>query len=52
MITGEIRRRAESRNMYKGPMDKDNGRRGGLNVRSGGWARQGRVMGENGNNYN
>ena len=32
-MKGEIRRKAKSRNMYKGSMDKDNRGRGGLNVR-------------------
>ena len=39
----------QSRNMCKGPMDNDNGRgvgTEGLNVGSGGWVGQGRVMGE------
>ena len=52
MITGEIRRRAESRNMYKGPMDKDKRVRGGLNVVGGGWVRQRRIKGEKRDNYN
>ena len=44
---GERRGRVKSRNMYKGPMDKDSlgGGVGRLNV-GGGWAWQGRVMGE------
>ena len=33
-------------------MDKDNRERGGLNVESGGWVGQARVMGENGDNCN
>ena len=49
---GERRGRVKSRNMYKGPMDKDNRERGGLNVESGGWVGQVRVMGENGDNCN
>ena len=47
---GEIRGMVKSRNMYKGPMDKDNGR-GGLNV-GGEWIGQGRIVGRNGDNYN
>ena len=49
---GERRGRFKSRNLYKGPMDKDNLAGGGLNVRGGGWVEQGRVMGENGDNCN
>lgn len=33
-------------------MDKDNGDRGGLNMGHGGWVGLGRLMGENGDNYN
>ena len=40
---GERRGRVKSRNMYEGPMDKDNGV-GGLHVGEGEWAGQGRAM--------
>ena len=41
------RGRIKSRNIYKGPKDKDyGGGRGGLNVGGGEWVWQGRVMGE------
>ena len=42
-ITGERKGRVKSRNMYKGPMDKDNGE-GRTECGSGGWLGQGRVM--------
>ena len=48
---GERRERVKSKNMYKGPMDKDKvgGRlEGGGRIECGGrWAGQGRVKGEN-----
>lgn len=46
---GERRGRVKSVNMYKGPMDKDNGE-GGLKVEDGGRGGQGRVMGGNRDN--
>ena len=50
-IMGERRERVKSKNMYKGPMDKDKvgGRlEGGGRIECGGrWAGQGRVKGEN-----
>ena len=42
---GETRGKVKLRNMYKGPMDKDNSG-GGFNMGCGGWVGQGRVMGE------
>ena len=42
----ERRGRVKLRNMYKGPMDKDNRVGRELNVGGGGWIRQGRVMEE------
>ena len=39
------------RNRYKGPRDKDKGG-GALNVGEERWVGQGKVMGENGDNYN
>ena len=48
---GERRGRVKSRNMYKGPMDKDNSE-GRLNVGEEGWLGQGRVMEEKGVNCN
>ena len=43
-ITGEIRRRVYSRNIYKAPMDVDN--RVGMDCGSEGLVVQGRAMGE------
>ena len=42
---GERRGKVKSRNMYKGPMDEDNGG-GGLNVGGWGWVGQGKSTGE------
>ena len=50
-IMGETRGKVKLRNLYKGPMDKDNSG-GGFNMECGGWVGQGRVMGENGDNCN
>ena len=43
---GERRGMVKSRNMYKGPMDKDNRAGEGLNVGGREWVGQERVMGE------
>ena len=53
MITGERRGRSKSRNMYKGPMDKDNVRgEGGLNM-GGEVGRAGEIWGDRDcNNFN
>ena len=42
---GERRGRVKSRNMYKGPMDKDNGGRGRIESGRWVWVGLGRVMG-------
>ena len=42
---GERRGRVKSRNVYKGPTEKDNGAGGGFNVGCGGCVGHGRVMG-------
>ena len=51
---GKRRGRAKSKNMYKGPVAKDNGAggRGGRRTECGrwGWVRHGRVKGGNGDN--
>ena len=48
---GERRGRVKSRNMYKGPMDKDNGQ-GRIECGRWGWLGKGRVIGKNGDNCN
>lgn len=40
----ERRGRAKSRNIYKGPMYKDNGAGGGVECGMSGWVGQGRAM--------
>ena len=51
---GDNRGKVKSRNMYKGHMDKDNGVGDQVEdwMWEGRWEGQGRVMEENGDNYN
>ena len=50
---GGRRGMVKSRNMYKAPMDKDNGEgRGRLESGRWGWVGQGRLMGGNGDKCN
>ena len=51
-IMGERRGRVKSRNVYKGPTEKDNGAGGGFNVGCGGCVGHGRVMGGKWDNCN